>query len=113
METGTFIDSTMTWDGITRYYEVYLPANLPAKPPMLLMLHGTKYTSTSDPEAIITLNWGWQPVADEYAFILVKPASTWDPTTTQWNWNSYFMDAASSWGRGPGTCTDTTRHRLP
>src|SRR6202453_338679 len=41
---GTFIDSTMTWDGVTRYYEVYLPANLPAKPPMLLMLHGTRTT---------------------------------------------------------------------
>ena len=104
VETGTFIDSTMTWDGITRYYEVYLPANLPANPPMLLMLHGTKYTSTSDPEAIITLNWGWQPVADEYGFILVKPASTWDPTTTQWNWNSYFMDAAFSPVES-GTCT--------
>ncbi len=41
---GTFIDSTMTWDGLTRYYEVYLPANLPANPPMVLMLHGTRTT---------------------------------------------------------------------
>jgi poly(3-hydroxybutyrate) depolymerase len=112
VETGTFIDSTMTWDGITRYYEVYLPANLPANPPMLLMLHGTKYTSTSDPEAIITLNWGWQPVADEYAFILVKPASTWDPTTTQWNWNSYFMDAAFSPAES-GTCTEPPATACP
>ena len=91
---GTYIDATMTWDGITRYYELYLPASLPANPPIVLMLHGTKYTSTLDPESIISLNWGWQPVADKYGFIVVTPASTWDPATTQWNWNAYFMDAA-------------------
>lgn len=93
-KVGTYTDSSMTWDGVTRYYETYIPANPPANPPMIVMLHGTKYTSTFDPEAIITLNWGWQPVADKYGFIVVTPASTWDPATTQWNWNAYFMDAA-------------------
>lgn len=29
VNAGAFIDSSMTWDGITRYYEVYLPAVLP------------------------------------------------------------------------------------
>ncbi len=96
---GTFVDSSMTWpleNGITRYYEVYLPANLPPNPPMVLMLHGTQNTKAtgSDPEPVITLNWGWQPVADQYCFILVKPASTYDPTSHQWNWNAYFMEAS-------------------
>jgi poly(hydroxyalkanoate) depolymerase family esterase len=91
---GTYIDSTLTWDGVTRYYEVYLPANLPANPPMVFMLHGTRTTSTFDPTSVITLNWGWPAVADKYGFILVKPASTYDATSHQWNWNSYFMDAA-------------------
>lgn len=104
-KSGVFIDSTMTWDDITRYYEVYLPASLPANPPMLLMLHGTKYTTTFDPEAIISQNWGWQSLADKYGFILVKPASTWDPTSTQWNWNAYFMDAAFPASES-GTCTE-------
>jgi poly(3-hydroxybutyrate) depolymerase len=89
---GTFIDSTMTWDGVTRYYEVYLPANLPANPPMVLMLHGTRTTATEDSQAVISLNWGWQPVADQYGFILVKPASTYDSKSHQWNWNAYCMD---------------------
>jgi len=92
--TGTFIDSTMLWDGVTRYYEVYLPANLPANPPMVLMLHGTRTDSVFDPQGVISLNWGWQPVADQYHFILVKPASTYYQKTGQWNWNAYFMDNA-------------------
>ena len=92
--SGTFIDSTMTWNNITRYYEVYLPANLPANPPMLLMLHGTVTTETLDPQAVITLNWGWVPVADQYGFILVKPASTYNTNSHQWNWDAYYMDQA-------------------
>ncbi|MGB9196738.1 MAG: hypothetical protein WCB53_07395 [Terriglobales bacterium] len=57
----------MTWDSISRYYEVYVPANLPTSPvPMVLMLHGTQTTKAtgSDPEPAISINWGWPPVAD-------------------------------------------------
>jgi poly(hydroxyalkanoate) depolymerase family esterase len=94
MGAGTFIDSTMTWNGITRYYEVYLPATLVPNPAMLLMLHGTKNTPTLDPQAVISLNWGWQTVADQYGFVLVKPASTYNSNTSQWNWDAYYMDSA-------------------
>ena len=41
---GTFTNSTMIWDGVTRYYGVFLPTALFSSPPMLLMLHGTWYT---------------------------------------------------------------------
>jgi len=92
--SGTFIDSTMTWGGVTRYYEVYVPSSLPANPAMLLMLHGTRTGSTFDPQSVISLNWGWQTVAAQNGFILVKPASTYNSTSHQWNWNAYFMDAA-------------------
>jgi poly(3-hydroxybutyrate) depolymerase len=98
--TGTFIDSSMTWNNVTRYYEVYVPANLPATPApaMVLMLHGTRTTvaTGADPEPIISLNWGWQAVADQYCFILVKPASTYNPSTHQWNWNAYCMDGSQA-----------------
>ncbi len=107
---GTTVDSSMMWDGIMRYYEVYLPMGLPANPPLVLMLHGTQTTKStgSDPEPVITLNWGWQPVADQYGFILVKPASTYDPTSHQWNWNAYFMDGAFPYAQGCGAadCPD-------
>ncbi len=107
---GTFTDSSMIWDDVTRYYEVYLPANLPPNPPMVLMLHGTRTTITtgSDPTPVISLNWGWQPVADQYCFILVKPASTYDAATHKWNWNAYFLDDAFPYAQGCGVtdCPD-------
>lgn len=108
VDGGTFIDSTMTWDGVTRYYEVYLPANLPANPAIVLMLHGTRTTATEDSQAVISLNWGWQSVADQYGFILVKPASTYDPKSHQWNWNAYFLDGAFPYAQGCGVpdCPD-------
>ena len=86
------IDSTMTWNGITRYYEVYIPATVSANPAMLLMLHGTQ--NKPDPQPIIALNWGWQSVADANGFILVKPASTFNSNSGQWNWDAYYMDSA-------------------
>ncbi len=91
---GTFIDSSMTWNGITRYYEVYVPGSLAASPAMVIMLHGTQSTIStgSDPTPIISLNWGWQPLADQNGFLLVKPASTYDAATHKWNWNAYCMD---------------------
>jgi poly(3-hydroxybutyrate) depolymerase len=89
---GQFIDSTMTWNGITRYYEVYVPVTVTANPAMLIMLHGTQ--NKPNPQAIISLNWGWQTIADANGFILVKPASTYNSTSGQWNWDAYYMDSA-------------------
>ena len=86
------IDSTMTWNGITRYYEVYVPVTVAQHPAMLLMLHGTQ--NKPDPQDIISLNWGWQNIADQNGFILVKPASTYNSKSGQWNWDAYFMDSA-------------------
>ena len=85
-----FADYTMTWQGVTRYYAVYVPLNLPPNPPMLLMLHGTRTTPTPP----INMNWGWQSLADKNGFILVQPASTYDPRRMQWNWNAYYLDTA-------------------
>jgi poly(hydroxyalkanoate) depolymerase family esterase len=92
MDTGTTTTPTMIWDGITRYYEVFVPTVLPSNPPMLLMLHGTSYDKP--PANPSTENWYWQSLADAYGFILVQPASTYNSKSGQWNWNSYFMDAS-------------------
>lgn len=89
---GTIIDSTMVWNNVTRYYEVYLPPNLPANPAMVLMLHGTNYAVP--PNTPITLMWGWQNISNKYGFILVKPASTYNTKSKQWNWDAYYMDSA-------------------
>jgi poly(3-hydroxybutyrate) depolymerase len=97
---GTVIDSTLVWDGVTRYYEVYLPPELPANPAMVLMLHGTSHGSNPP----ITAMWGWQNVSNKYGFILVKPASTYNANSGQWNWNAYSMSEAFT-AADVGTCT--------
>jgi poly(hydroxyalkanoate) depolymerase family esterase len=102
VEAATTLNSTMTWDGITRYYQLYVPAVLPANPPLLLMLHGTNFSVP--PNNPSTVNWGWQTLANEYGFILAQPASTYDTKSGQWNWNAYFMDA-SFLSSEVGTCT--------
>ncbi len=97
---GTIIDSTMVWDGVTRYYEVYLPPDLSANPAMVLMLHGTSHNSIPP----IAPMWGWQNVSNKYGFILVKPASTYNAESEQWNWNAYSMSEAFT-PADVGTCT--------
>jgi poly(hydroxyalkanoate) depolymerase family esterase len=101
--TGTTTAPTLVYDGVTRYYQVFVPTVLPANPPLLLMLHGTYFDTP--PYNPSTADWGWESVADQYGFILVQPASTYNPKTGQWNWNSYFMDSAFAPGEG-GTCTE-------
>jgi poly(3-hydroxybutyrate) depolymerase len=107
---GQVIDSTMTFDGVTRYYEVYIPATASANPAMLLMLHGTQ--NTNSPQEVISLNWGWVNVANAYGFILVKPASTFNAKSGQWNWNAYYMDSAFTPAE-VGTCTEPAEPACP
>ena len=95
--TGQFINATMTWDGITRYYLVYVPLNLPANPAMVMMLHGTAFSTT----APTNRNWGWWTFADKYHFIEVQPASTLNTKTGAWNWNAYYLDNAFQTSPGP------------
>lgn len=108
--TGTTLDETMTWDGVTRYYQLFIPTALSANPPMLLMLHGT--TFEAPPANPSTKEWYWESVADEFGFVLVQPASTYNASTNQWNWNSYFMDAAFT-AAEVGTCTSPPATSCP
>ncbi|MFY9644779.1 MAG: PHB depolymerase family esterase [Terriglobales bacterium] len=98
---GTYTNYTMTWppgSGITRYYQVYTPPvcapSCPSTLPLVVMLHGTRTTATFTPLAITSLEWGWNVPAEENNFILVTPASTYDTSSHQWNWNAYFMNAS-------------------
>lgn len=90
--SGTYVNGTLVWQGITRYYQVYLPAVLPANPPMVVMLHGTSFAVP--PATPNTKSWGWEKIANKYQFIVVQPASTYNAKTGQWNWNAYYMDSA-------------------
>lgn len=108
--TGTYLQETMTWDNVTRNYQVFVPAVLPANPPLLLMLHGTSYGAP--PYTPSTREWNWESVADQYGFIVAQPASTYNETTNAWNWNSYFMDAAFT-SAEIGTCVSPPASACP
>lgn len=103
VDAGTTINSTMMWDQVERYYQLFVPGALPANPPMLLMLHATRFEVP--PANPSTLSWGWQNLANKYGFILVQPASTYNTKSGQWNWNSYFMDSAFAPGEA-GNCVE-------
>ncbi len=100
--TGKKYHETMVWDGLTRYYQVYVPTGLPANPPLLVMLHATNLNKGSSPPT--NVNYGWQTFADTDKFILVQPASTYNSTSGQWNWNAYDISEAFI-AAEVGTCT--------
>jgi polyhydroxybutyrate depolymerase len=107
---GKYYSETVVWDGVTRYYRVYVPTTLPANPPMLVMLHATSFNGAGYPPTKI--NYGWQPLADTYQFILVQPASTYDPQSGAWNWNAYYLNPAFAPGEA-GTCTSPPATACP
>jgi len=100
--TGKKYRETMVWDGITRYYETYVPTGLPANPALLIMLHATSLNKANIPPT--NTNYGWQPFADTNKFILVQPASTYNAQSGQWNWNAYYLNEAFTPAE-VGTCT--------
>jgi poly(3-hydroxybutyrate) depolymerase len=110
VDSGTILNETMTWDGVTRYYLLFVPTVLPPNPPLLVMLHGTTYEAP--PNNPSTESWGWQTLANANGFILVQPASTYNANTNQWNWNSYFMSAAFTPAES-GTCTSPPATSCP
>jgi poly(3-hydroxybutyrate) depolymerase len=111
VDTGTtYSNLTMTWDNVTRYYQLFVPGVLPAHPALLMMLHGTQYDAP--PTNPTTSTWGWQSFANLYGFILVQPASTYNPNTGAWNWSNYFMNAAFTTEEG-GTCTSPPATACP
>jgi hypothetical protein len=66
----------------------------------------------SDPDAVISLNWGWQPVADQYGFILVKPASTYDPDIAPVELERIFLGCSVSLRAGVWRARLPRRFRL-
>jgi poly(3-hydroxybutyrate) depolymerase len=111
VDAGTWYYSlTTTWDGVTRYYSLFVPGVLPTNPPMLMMLHATRFDVP--PANPSTYNWSWQNLANQYGFIVLQPASTYNAGSGQWNWNSYFMDASFT-SADVGTCTSPPATSCP
>lgn len=96
---GTLVlDATIVHDGITRYFDYYVPDGLPAAPvPLLFVLHGGTQSNKS---LLVSAPVEFQAIADQEPFIIVRPNGT-DPATGQsgangaFNWNDCRADTGA------------------
>ncbi len=80
------IDKTLEWDGITRQYRVYLPADFDETQSLPLVFNFHGYGSSNVEQVFYSQ---FNDVADEFNFILVYPMGLEDNTGTT-HFNSYF-----------------------
>jgi polyhydroxybutyrate depolymerase len=70
--TGTLGKSTLEVGGLPRSYRTYVPRDLPAGAPLVLVLHG----SGEGPQAIRAgTGYGFERLADQHGFAVVYPKS--------------------------------------
>jgi polyhydroxybutyrate depolymerase len=76
---------TIQHDGMTREYDLYVPAiyNSTVPVPLLFNLHG--YTSSKEAQ---TVYGDFRPIADTANFIIVHPNGTFDASNQRW-WNAF------------------------
>jgi polyhydroxybutyrate depolymerase len=81
-ETQTSTTFTTTWNGLSRVYSVYVPANPQPKPPLVMVLHGTMNgtEATTLTAAIPNCQTGFAwagGLQNASGYILVCPVATW------------------------------------
>ena len=65
--TGTLIEHTFRHKGVEYIYSLYIPQNIKADAPLLMVFHG--YGSRDIP----SIKYGFQPVADKHGFAICYP----------------------------------------
>lgn len=88
---GTVFKSTTTWNGITRYYAVYVPQGMPVNAPMVLFLHSTQNGKPTLPPWVQEPQ-EWKNLADKNRFLMVWPVSTFNTRSNQWYWDCNFFN---------------------
>jgi poly(3-hydroxybutyrate) depolymerase len=82
---------TISWNGTTRYYDLYIPVHLSKTPALWVMLHPTMNFAAIphpfDPEPMMEL-------ANENGFIVLWPISSYN--SEMWYWDAYFLDYSFS-----------------
>jgi polyhydroxybutyrate depolymerase len=87
---GTFTTHTVTWNGLSRMYAVYVPTHLPPGSPMVLHLHATAVTpSTTIPFQLVSQ---WESLAQSNSFLMVWPISSYNTRANSFYWDSFDMD---------------------
>ena len=68
--SGTLSKGSVTFDGLSRTYQTYLPKGLPKGAPLVLVMHGS---GESAAEIRLSTGYGFERLADTHGFAVVYP----------------------------------------
>jgi len=87
------LNKSMSHNGVTRQYIVYIPAKYDGTSPVPLMFNFHGYTMSANDQ----MEWGgdMRPVADTAGFILVYPQGTLLGANTHWNVGSWTAESTA------------------
>ena len=92
-------ESSLKFDGLTRWYRIYIPDPLPEKPALVLYFHGGTLSMRSIFSPLVDGTKKWLSIAEQEGVILLVPngvsAETGDTYGNDQNWNDLRQDAAS------------------
>lgn len=90
---GTYTENlTASWNGLTRYYDEFVPGKLAANPALVIVLH-PDWSQAAMPPAYDRVPL--QILASHEHFLVVWPISTQviaDSGKPSWRWDAYFLD---------------------
>lgn len=88
---GWHDDLSCVISGSPRYFRVYVPAALPSRPPLVVLLHGGRQSMRKIFGANAGATRAWPVLAEESGFLLIIPnginADTGDPYGDSQNWH--------------------------
>ncbi len=87
---GTLTSYTTIYNGMTRYYDVYVPAMVAPNAALWVMLHPTTQGTATTPPGEFDLG-PMEALADANKFIVLWPISTYVETNQSWFWDAYFL----------------------
>jgi polyhydroxybutyrate depolymerase len=84
------VKHTTTWQGLRRYYAVYTPRTLAARPSLVLYLNSTSASPATEPPYFGLPPW--EALAEQYGFVMVWPVSSYNSAHALWYWDCYETD---------------------
>ncbi len=92
-------ESSLEFDGITRWYRIYTPDPLPEKPALVLYLHGGTLSMRSLFSPLVDGTDRWFPIAADEGLVLLVPngvnAKNGDTYGDDQNWNDLRLDTSA------------------
>ncbi len=94
-----WVESSLEFEGLTRWYRIYTPDPLPEEPALVLYLHGGTLSMRSIFSPLSDSTSTWLRIAEQEGVVLVVPngvnAETGDTYGNDQNWNDLRSDTAA------------------